>query len=79
MLFSTWMMVGAPDAPMRAESPCDGTSITVVNDNFQSAASGSSLRLTAVCGTDSWYCRLCPSLRLRAALFPSLDQVTGLS
>src|SRR2546428_7756361 len=79
MLFSTWMMVGAPDAPIRAGSPCDGTSMTVVNDNFQSASSGSCLRLTAVCGTDSWYWRLCPSLRPRMAPFPLLDQEIGLS
>src|ERR1700682_1315679 len=77
MLFSIWMMVGAPD-PIRAGSPCDGTSMSVVNESFQSAASGSCLRLTAVCGTDSWYWRLCPSLRSSVALLPSLDQLTVL-
>src|SRR6266851_5079317 len=68
------MMVGAPD-PIRAGSPCDGTSMTVVNDNFQSAAIGSCLRLTAVCGMDNWYWRLCPSLRSSVTLLPSLAQL----
>src|SRR6202022_189010 len=78
MLFSIWMMVGAPE-PIRAGAPCDGTSMTVVNANFQSAASGSCLRLTAVCGIDNWYSRLWASLRLSVALLPSLAQVIGLS
>ena len=53
MLFSTWMMVGAPE-PIRAASPWEGTSMMVVKENFQSAASGSCLRLTAACGIESW-------------------------
>src|SRR5258708_30820053 len=74
MLFSIWMMVGAPD-PIRVGSPCEGTSMMVVNDSFQSVAIGSCLRLTAVCGMDNWYWRLCPSLRSSVALLPSLAQL----
>src|ERR1700730_1248694 len=77
MLFSIWTMMGAP-AAMNGGSPCDGTSMSVVNESFQSAASGSCLRLTAVCGIDSWYWWLCPSLRSSVALLPSLDQLTFL-
>src|ERR1700692_371054 len=77
VLFSIWMMVGAPE-PIRAGSPCDGTSMTVVKLSFQSAASGSCLRFTAVCGMDRSYGWLCPSFKSRVAVLPSVDQLTCL-
>src|ERR1700724_1935184 len=77
VLFLIWEMMGGAGA-MNGRPPCDGTSMSVVNESFQSAASGSCLRLTAVCGIDSWYWWLCPSLRSSVALLPSLDQLTFL-
>ena len=52
-LFSTWMIRGAPE-PIWFGSPCEGTSMMVVNVNFQAAANGSSLVFTAVCAIESW-------------------------
>ena len=52
-LFSIWTIAGAPE-PIRSDAPWEGTSIRVMKENFQSAASGSPLRFRAGWGTVTW-------------------------
>src|SRR6202165_6198150 len=69
------MMIGAPDVPIRAVDPADGTCTTVVKLSFQSVTARSCLRLVIVLGTSNVWVRLWLSVTARDAVCPALSQV----
>ena len=79
VLFSIWMMIGAPEAPILAVDPDEGTCTMVVNASFQSAKGVSCLRLAAVLGTSSVWLRLWLSTMEDVTDCPVLSQVTAFS
>src|SRR6266852_9954285 len=69
------MMIGAPDVPLRAVDPADGTCTTVEKLRVQSATARSCLRLVAVFGTSSVWVRLWLSVTASVALCPVASHV----
>ena len=57
-LFSIWMMIGAPEVPIRAVEPAEGTCTMAPKFSFQSATARSCRRFAAVFGTSSECVRL---------------------
>src|SRR5438552_4035868 len=74
-LYSIVMMIGAPEAPIRAVDPADGTWTTVVKPRVQSAMARSCFRFVAVFGTSSVWVRLWLSVNASVAICPVAFQV----
>ena len=67
-LFSIWMMIGAPELPIRAVDPAEGTCTMAVKVSFQSATARSCLRFAAVFGTSNEWARLWLTLSATVAV-----------